>query len=120
MLKTDRSPFHATATGLAVLAYMNEADVDEILSRDLPKFSDTTPSDPTEMRLELERIRRPGYSVNLSQYRPAVCTIGAPAIDSDGAPTASICISMRESRYDPARLEESGNAVAKTAAAIGV
>jgi IclR family acetate operon transcriptional repressor len=65
----DLSLFDATATGLAVLAYMNEADVDEILSRDLPKFSDTTPSDPSEMRLELERIRQRGYSVNLSQHR---------------------------------------------------
>jgi IclR family acetate operon transcriptional repressor len=116
----DLSPFHATATGLAVLAYMTEADADEILSRDLPKFSDTTPSDPAEIRLELERIRQRGYSVNLSQYRPAVCAIGAPVIDSDGAPAASICISMPESRYDPARLEEWGNAVAKAAAAIGV
>ena len=99
---------------------MKDADVDEILSRDLPKFSETTPCDPAEIRLELERIRQRGYSVNLSQYRQAVCAIGAPIIDSDGAPAASICISMPESRYDPARLDEWGKAVAKAAAAISV
>ncbi|HEX7932152.1 MAG TPA: IclR family transcriptional regulator [Paraburkholderia sp.] len=116
----DLSPFHATATGLAVLAHMKERDVEEILSRDLAKFSEATPCDPAEIRLELERIRQRGYSVNLSQYRHAVCAIGAPIIDSDGAPAASICISMPESRYDPARLEEWGNAVAKAAAAVSV
>jgi IclR family transcriptional regulator, acetate operon repressor len=116
----DLSPFHATATGLAVLAYMSEAEVEEILGRDLPKFSDTTPCDPAEIRLELERIRKRGYSINLSQYRRAVCAIGAPIIDSDGAPVGSICISMPESRYEPKRLGEWGKAVAKAAAAISV
>jgi IclR family transcriptional regulator, acetate operon repressor len=116
----DLSPFHATATGLAVLAHMSEAEVDEILGRDLPKFSDTTPCDPAEIRLELERIRQRGYSINLSQYRRAVCAIGAAIIDSDGAPVGSICISMPESRYEPKRLKEWGQAVAKAAAAISV
>jgi IclR family acetate operon transcriptional repressor len=116
----DLSPFHATATGLAVLAYMPEAQVDEILSRDLARFSDTTPVEPAKIRTELERIRKRGYSVNLSQYRHAVCAIGAAIIDSEGLPVGSICISMPESRYEARRLDEWGKAVAMAAAAISI
>jgi len=94
----DLSPFHATATGLAVLAFMTYGQVEEILGRDLTKFSDT----------------------NLSQYRRGVCAIGAAVLDSHGTPVGSLCISMPESRYDPTRLPEWGQAVARAAAAISV
>lgn len=116
----DLSPFHATATGLAVLAHMSDAQVEEILSRDLQKFSESTPIDPAKIKLELKRIRQRGYSINLSQYRHAVCAIGAAIIDSEGTAVASICISMPESRYEAKRLEAWGKAVAQAASAISV
>jgi IclR family acetate operon transcriptional repressor len=86
----------------------------------LARFSDTTPVEPAKIRTELKRIQQRGYSVNLSQYRHAVCAIGAAIIDSEGLPVGSICISMPESRYDAKRLGEWGKAVARAAAAISI
>ncbi len=116
----DLSPFHVTATGLAVLAYMPAAQVDDILSRDFSRFTEAPKLNPGKVRQELDRVRQRGYSINLSQYRRGVCAIGAPIIDSEGAPVGSICISMPESRYEPKRLDEWGKAVVKAAAAISV
>jgi IclR family transcriptional regulator, acetate operon repressor len=114
----DMSPMHATATGRAILAHLPESDVDEALSGSLERFSDSTVTDPTELRAELERVRADGYALNRKQYRPDVCAIAAPIRDEDGTPLAAAAISMPDSRYDPARLAERGRLVADTAAEI--
>jgi IclR family acetate operon transcriptional repressor len=112
------SPFHATANGLAVLAFMNDEQVDTILGRELPKYGENTINDPAEIREELARIRKRGYSINLGQYRNAIYAIGAPVLDTNGIAVASVCFSMPESRFDPSRIEEWGHAVRNTASEI--
>ncbi|MFD5231203.1 IclR family transcriptional regulator [Streptomyces qaidamensis] len=114
----DTSPLHATATGRAVLARLPKQDVEELIEQGLERFSDTTPTDPDELRGELDRIRTDGYAVNRNQYRPDVCAIAAPVLDEGGAPLATVAISMPDSRYDEDRLPEWGRRVAETAAEI--
>ncbi|MFF8395344.1 IclR family transcriptional regulator [Streptomyces sp. NPDC016172] len=114
----DTSPLHATATGRAVLARLPKQDIEELIEQGLERFSDTTPTDPDELRAELDRIRTDGYAVNRNQYRPDVCAIAAPVLDEDGAPLATVAISMPDSRYDEDRLPEWGRRVADTAAEI--
>ncbi|MGW0613602.1 IclR family transcriptional regulator [Streptomyces sp. NPDC002788] len=114
----DTSPLHATATGRAVLAHLPKQDVEEIITQGLERYSDTTPTDPDELRAELDRIRIDGYAVNRNQYRPDVCAIAAPILDEEGTPLATVAISMPDSRYDTDRLPEWGRLVADTAAEI--
>ncbi|WDV56683.1 IclR family transcriptional regulator [Streptomyces coeruleorubidus] len=114
----DTSPLHATATGRAVLAHLPKQDVDELIAHGLERYSDTTPTDPDELRAELDRIRIHGYAVNRNQYRPDVCAIAAPVLDEEGTPLATVAISMPDSRYDADRLPEWGRLVADAAAEI--
>jgi IclR family acetate operon transcriptional repressor len=114
----DTSPLHATATGRAVLAHLPKQDVEELITQGLERYSDTTPTDPDELRAELDRIRTDGYAVNLNQYRPDVCAIAAPVLDEEGTPLATVAISMPDSRYDADRLPEWGRLVADAAAEI--
>ncbi|WP_461059847.1 IclR family transcriptional regulator [Streptomyces pseudoechinosporeus] len=114
----DTSPLHATATGHAVLAYLPKADIDEIVTRGLESYSDSTPTDPAQLRADLRRVRTDGYAVNRNQYLPGVCAIAAPVLDDDGSPLASVVVSMPDSRYDPERLPELGRLVAGAAAEI--
>ncbi|MFH8897727.1 IclR family transcriptional regulator [Streptomyces coeruleorubidus] len=114
----DTSPLHATATGRAVLAHLPKQDVEELIAQGLERYSDTTPTDPDELRAELDRIRTDGYAVNLNQYRPDVCAIAAPVLDEEGTPLATVAISMPDSRYDADRLPEWGRLVADAAAEI--
>ncbi|MEU8867257.1 MULTISPECIES: IclR family transcriptional regulator [Streptomyces phaeochromogenes group] len=108
----DTSPLHATATGRAVLAHLPKQDVEEFIARGLERYSETTPTDPEELRAELRRIRTDGYAFNGNQYRPGVCAIAAPVLDEDGTPLATVAISMPESRYDADKLPEWGRLVA--------
>ncbi|WP_132145311.1 IclR family transcriptional regulator [Kribbella antiqua] len=114
----DTSPLHATATGRAVLAHLPAADVDELIDRGLDSYSESTLTDPSELRTELKRVRTNGYSVNRNQYRPDVCAIAAPILDTDGTPLAAVAISMPDSRYDPAKEPELGRLVTDTAAEV--
>ncbi|MFD5264909.1 IclR family transcriptional regulator [Streptomyces sp. NPDC058335] len=116
----DTSPLHATATGHAVLAHLPKADVDEIVTRGLDSYSDSTPTDPTELRAELRRVRTDGYAVNRNQYLPGVCAIAAPVLDGDGTPLAAVAVSLPDSRFAHDRLPELGRLVADTAAEITV
>ncbi|MFF0087604.1 IclR family transcriptional regulator [Streptomyces canus] len=114
----DTSPLHATATGRAVLAHLPKQDVEEFIAQGLERYSETTPTDPEDLRAELRRIRADGYAVNRNQYRPGVCAIAAPVLDEDGTPLATVAASMPDSRFDPDRLAEWGRIVADTAAEI--
>ncbi|MGI5373348.1 IclR family transcriptional regulator [Streptomyces sp. CA-251387] len=114
----DTSPLHATAVGRAVLAHLPRRDIEELIAGGLERFSDTTPVDPDELRAELDRIRKDGYSVNRNQYRPGVCAVAAPILDEDGTPLATVAISMPEARYDAEHVPQWGRLVADTAAAI--
>jgi IclR family acetate operon transcriptional repressor len=114
----DVSPFHATANGLALLAFMNEKQIATILARELPKYGDRTINDPALIREELARIRERGYSINLGQYRRAIYAIGAPIFDSNGTAVASVCISMPESRFHESRIEEWARGVLEAASRI--
>ncbi|MFJ8467205.1 IclR family transcriptional regulator [Streptomyces swartbergensis] len=114
----DTSPLHATATGRAVLAHLPKQDVEEFIAQGLERYSDATPTDPDELRAELDRIRTDGYAVNRNQFRPDVCAIAAPVLDEEGTPLATVAISMPDSRYDANRLPEWGRLVADAAAEI--
>ncbi|UUU36874.1 IclR family transcriptional regulator [Streptomyces sp. CA-210063] len=114
----DTSPLHATAAGRAILAHLPKRDVEELITRGLERFSDTTPADPDELRADLDRIRADGYAINRNQYRPGVCALAAPVLDESGTPLAAVAISMPDSRYDEDRVPEWGDLAAGTAAEI--
>jgi IclR family acetate operon transcriptional repressor len=95
----DRSPIHATAIGMALMAHLSPDEVNAIIQHGLTRYTDNTITDPAVLRAELERVRERGYSLNLCCYRPAVCAVGAAILNSQGRPVGGLCISMPASRY---------------------
>jgi IclR family acetate operon transcriptional repressor len=114
----DTSPLHATATGRAVLAHLPAGDVNELISHGLESYSETTITDPSQLRAVLERVRADGYALNRNEFRPDVCAIASAILDADGTPLAALVISMPDSRFDPEKLGELGKLVADAAAEI--
>ncbi|MCU1483067.1 MAG: transcriptional regulator [Subtercola sp.] len=104
----DISPLHATATGKAILAYLDPAEVELVVSGTLKGYSANTITQPERLRDELQLIRQQGYAVNNTEYRPTVSAIGAPIFDAASKPVASICISMPKTRFDPRQAERLG------------
>lgn len=112
------SPLHSASMGLAILAHFTPAEIDEVIGQGLERYTPATITDPDELRAELERIRRRGYSVTVCGNRPHVCAVGSAIFDRWQTPMAGVCITMPDFRFDESRLPSWGKLVHDTAALI--
>jgi IclR family transcriptional regulator, acetate operon repressor len=112
-------PLHASAQGKAVLAVGSPATVEQLLAAGLPRYTETTITDPGELLAELEEVRRRGYSANGGEWRPDVSAVAAAVVDDTGHPVASISISMPTSRMTDESRPAYGALVCAAATAVG-
>src|SRR5918999_791866 len=112
-------PLHATSTGKALLAFLPPEELDTAFAQSLPQFTDRTITDPTELRAELDRVRRRGYAVSRGELETALWGASAPVLDRRNRPLAVVSVWGAEGRLRTrGRLDELGRAVASTATAI--
>jgi hypothetical protein len=82
-------PFHATALGNPVLAYLEDGVRADLLSETSPKLTGRTLASPAELRKEVDAIRERGYAVE----REAVlgeAGVAAPVLDRRAEPIGAI------------------------------
>jgi len=86
---------HATATGKAILAWLPESQIDEILkARGMERFTAETITSRRALIEELRLVRRHGYSEDREEFEPGVHCIGAAIRSHKGAVIGSVSISM--------------------------
>lgn len=79
---------HWTALGKTMLAHLPSERVDEIIDDNgLPLRTENTITDPEDLREELERIQKQGYSVEDEERREGVVAIAAPIQDKEDSST---------------------------------
>jgi DNA-binding IclR family transcriptional regulator len=82
---------HSSAMGKALLAFLPEEDVDAILGPGpLPRLTPKTITKPAQLKLELDRVRKIGYSVGDEQNELGIRSVGAPIFDRTGRPIAAV------------------------------
>ncbi|MGV6875201.1 IclR family transcriptional regulator [Pseudochelatococcus sp. B33] len=92
---------HATATGKALLAWMEEAEVRRILDiRGMKAFTPKTVTDPQALFAELETVRSDGFSMDREEFQPHVVCIGAAIMGPGGRAIGSISASTPIMRAD--------------------
>ncbi len=87
-----RVPAHATAVGLALLAYHPEV-ADAILEAGLQRWTDATIADPAAFRRQLDEVRLRGYAVNVRGWLEDTAGVAAPVRTATGEAIAAIGIS---------------------------
>ncbi|MDJ0627144.1 MAG: IclR family transcriptional regulator [Rhodobacter sp.] len=95
------TPFHATATGLAVLAFAGPAFCDRRLAQPLPAFTPDTPTDPADIRARLGRIRASGYSESVGGFEADVHSLAVPLFDATAC-IGAVAVATPKSRMTPA------------------
>jgi DNA-binding IclR family transcriptional regulator len=91
---------HAIALGKAILAYLDDRAVTAYLDRHgMPVLTTNTICDQTALKAQLAAVRQRGYSLDLEEFAPGVCCIGAPIFGATGRVVASLGISLPASRY---------------------
>jgi IclR family acetate operon transcriptional repressor len=109
-------PALTTAIGRAILAHSPRAVVDEVVEGSRRLFDDGVRAE--DVHAVLDRVRRDGFSTDLQDNELGICCVGAPVFDHGGRVVAGISLSTPASRFDHARLGETGALVQAAAGRI--
>jgi len=85
-----RMPLHATSPGLVLLAYADPQVQGEVLSRPLQAFTESTRTDPEELRRVLSDIRNQGSAITRHQVTLDSAGIAAPIFAPNRTVTAAV------------------------------
>lgn len=114
-----RNPAHCTAVGKAMLAYLREAEVDDILRQQgLPRLTPHTITTPAELKAELRTIRERGYAIDNEEGEEGVRCVAAAVLDHDGHPLAAISVSAPAFRLPLGKTPVVAKAVCEAARAV--
>ncbi|MBW1996478.1 MAG: IclR family transcriptional regulator [Deltaproteobacteria bacterium] len=84
------SPPHAGASGKAIYAFMPKPFVEELFSRQLPRLTPNTMTDPEELKTQFEIIRERGYAFDKEEVEPGFNAVASPVFDFEGNPIAAV------------------------------
>ncbi|MEX0346982.1 MAG: IclR family transcriptional regulator [Rhizobiaceae bacterium] len=93
-------PFHATASGIAFMAFAAPEFVDKILSRKLKAFTDATDCDPVSIRNRLSACRETGFGISDEGFQTEICSTAAPLFDANGIANGAVTIATPTSRMN--------------------
>lgn len=91
-------PFHATSSGISVLAWLDEDQVEELLEKPLEAMTERTETRAEVIRQKLRAVRRAGYA-EMNQTREAgVCSASIPFFDGVERPLGALSITFPVTR----------------------
>lgn len=92
-LGRHRSILHASAAGKAILAYLPQEQVEEIIEyRGLPRHSENTITDSDELFAELSTIHDRGYAFNHEEHINGLKAVAVPVKNSNEEVLGSISV----------------------------
>lgn len=115
----DRCPYHATAVGKAVAAYLPRAELEAALGKGkLPRYTLRTIRTRAAFQAELETVRRLGYAVNEEETVPGAVLVGAPVFDANDRAFAALSVSAPTPRCSPEKRRAMIGAVKQAGVAV--
>lgn len=102
----SRMPLHATSAGKAVLAFLPDHRMRDILEQPLTKETPETVTEFESLRNELDRVRERGYAVNHEEHIEGLNAIAAPVRKPDGGVVGAISVSGPTKRFEDDGYEE--------------
>jgi IclR family acetate operon transcriptional repressor len=112
----QRVPMAAGASGLSILAFMPERDIELALRVPLIKYTDRTVVDPDQIRKRLVTIREQGWASSQGERVLHSSSIAAPIFDASGMPAGSLSVAYLESRIVSSATDELSALVCSAAA----
>ncbi|WP_063043411.1 IclR family transcriptional regulator [Nocardia pseudovaccinii] len=110
-------PTHATAAGKAMLARLDDAELDKLYpDEDLDPATPATVRTKSVLREQLEQIRRRGYAINEGESEADVGAVAAVVCDRDGRVRGAISVTAPRARADADWERAAGSAAVRTAA----
>lgn len=95
--------FHATSSGLSILAFSTPDFVEAIIGKPLKKKTEFTMTDPATIRRVLDEIRLSGLAESIGGFEVDVHSNAAPVFGSEGRPLGALAVAAPVSRMTPER-----------------
>lgn len=111
----QRLPAFCTASGKAILAYMPEEAVLQLLSRGLTQYTQRTLTSPAAIMEDAHRSREQGFAISEQEFEDGINAIAAPIFNSKHQPLASISVAGPAYRLSRERMVEISPSVMDTA-----
>ncbi len=108
-------PFHATASGLAILAFSDASFAQDILSLDLATHTPDTLTDPDTVRDRLPPIRETGIAESIGGFEADVHSLASPIFGADARPVAAVAVAAPVGRMTRGLREETRVALLENA-----
>ncbi|MBX6396176.1 MAG: IclR family transcriptional regulator [Alicyclobacillaceae bacterium] len=113
-----RNPVYAAASGKAMMAFMEQEELERLFSLPWRPLTPKTNVDKAAIRKELEDIRRVGYATQFEEIDEGIASIAAPIFDHLGRPVAAVVVAGAVTRLKGETLKTLGTLVKKTASEI--
>jgi len=94
-------PLHPGASGKAIMAFLPEKEINQIVSSGLEAVTSRTVTSPKRLREELKEVRLKGYAKTEGERTPEAVGIACPIFDSKARVIASLVVSIPSYRFRP-------------------
>jgi DNA-binding IclR family transcriptional regulator len=104
------NPVYCTSVGKAILAFLPEERLAEVLCRvRFERFTHRTISTVEALRVEIEKTRRRGYAVDDEEFEEGLRCIAVPVLDAQRLPVAAVSVSGPTFRVTAQKLPSIAN-----------
>jgi len=115
------NPVHCTSVGKAILAFMPEERIVDVLRRTrFERFTHRTVGTAEALRVELEKTRRRGYAVDDEELEEGLRCIAVPVLDGQRQPVAAVSVSGPSFRVTAQKLPAIANHLLQCVRGISV
>jgi DNA-binding IclR family transcriptional regulator len=115
------NPVHCTSVGKAILAFLPEDRIADILRRTrFERLTHRTIATPEALRVEIEKTRRRGYAVDDEELEEGLRCIAVPVLDAQRLPVAAVSVSGPSFRVTAQKLPAIANQLLQCVRGISV
>jgi len=111
----QRLPALGTASGKAILSFLPEEIVQQLLARGIPQYTQRTLTSPGDLMEDFNRTRERGFAISEQEFEDGINAIAAPVFNSHNKPIASVSVAGPAYRLSKERMLEISPSVIETA-----
>lgn len=113
-------PIYYGASGRAILAFLPEADRQEVLQTEFAPVTESTITDRAELERTLEKVRSTGYAISMGERVAEAVSMAVPFWDAYGDVRGALVLCMPQWNYTPDRERECSPLLLAAAASLSL
>jgi len=114
-----RVPLGIGQGSMAILAYLPEAEREEVIRYNLPRVRDMGVLDEVYLRTEIDKVRACGYAAHNTGLLEGMAGLAVPLLDGEGRAVAALSVGTISARLSADRLPTVAALLKREADAIG-